>query len=393
MGKDKKIAIVTCCLDDWGGSEELWARILPILKDHGINHVTVYKNRINKDHPEFRVLASQNVILKELVPDLSFINKFFLKIADIFIRLGDKIGLLTYKWNKPIARLNRYLKNDRPDLVLISQGINFDGLAFANICLQQHIPYVIVSHKAVSFYWPQPGDRAYMKNVLLKAEKCFFVSEHNKKLTEEQFGIRLPTSELVFNPVKVPVSPLPFPDPSNGYRLACVGRLFVIDKGQDMLLRVLAQPKWKSRAITVSFIGKGPDLDGLAELSGLLGIEKVSFNGYQDDLKAIWSTHHALILPSRSEGMPLTIIEAMSLGRMVIATDAGGNTELIEDGVTGFIAEPNEKDLDEVLEAAWNRKEEWASMGTTAAEYISGRIPEHPERQFANLLNDILNAS
>lgn len=392
MGKDKKIAIVTCCLDDWGGSEELWAKILPILKDRGVSPITVYKNKINKDHPEFVRLITQNVILKELEPSLSFLNKFFFKVTDTFIHLGDKMGLLTYKWNKPVARLSRYLKNDRPDLVLISQGINFDGLAFAAICLELDIRYVIVSHKAVSFYWPQPGERAYMKNVLLKAEKCFFVSEHNKKLTEEQFGIRLPTSELVFNPVKVSVSPLPFPENSNGYRLACVGRLFVIDKGQDILLRVLAQPKWKSREITISFIGKGPDCDGLTELSRLLGVDNVSFEGYHDDLKAIWSSHHALILPSRSEGLPLTIVEAMSLGRMVIATNAGGNSELIEDGVTGFIAEPNEKDLDEAMEKAWGRKEEWALMGTRAAQYISGHIPEYPERQFANLLNDILNA-
>jgi glycosyltransferase involved in cell wall biosynthesis len=391
VGKNKKLAIVTCCLDDWGGSEELWAKSTLILKNEGLAHITVFKNRINEQHPEFAKLKQQNIRLKELEPQSPLVKTLLYKLKDIFDHAGEKLGLTKYTWNKPAERFYNQLKSDRPDLVLISQGINFDGLVYAYQCLRLNIRYIIVSHKAVNFYWPSPGDRSYMKETLLKAEKCLFVSEHNRKLTEEQFGIKLVNSNIVINPVKTPVSPLPYPSVANGYRLACVGRLFVIDKGQDILIRILAQPKWKSRDFFVSFIGKGPDHQGLVEMAALLGVENISFSGYNEGLTEIWSNHHALVLPSRSEGLPLTVIEAMSLGRMVIAANAGGNAEIINNEVTGFIAEPNETDFDKAMEIAWNRRSEWESIGLAASRHIAEQIPQSPERQFANLLNDILN--
>jgi len=391
LGKDKKLAIVTCCLDDWGGSEELWARSIAILHNENLKQITIYKNKINKQHPEFVKLKNKNILFRELVPASHFLKKAPLKLMDLFSRLGDKIGISTYSWNKPAKRLYDFLKSDMPDLVLISQGINFDGLVYAWQCLQLNIPYLIVSHKAVDFYWPQQHDRSYMKETLLKAERCLFVSEHNRKLTEEQFGIRLSNSSIVINPVKTRGPVIPYPFVSNGYRLACIGRVFVIDKGQDILLRILSQPKWKARNLSISFIGEGPDKDGLKEMAHLLGVENVSFDGYNTNMKDIWANHHALILPSRSEGLPLTIVEAMFLGRVVITTNAGGNAGLVEDQVTGFIAEANEKDFDQAMESAWQKRDNWESMGLKAATKIADHIPESPEQQFANLLNSILN--
>lgn len=389
--KGKKLAIVTCCLDDWGGSEELWARSLDCFDAEDIASVTIYKNKINRLHPEFVRLQNRNVVLKELDPDFSLYKKIEGKVNDTLLRLGDKAGIVKYQWNKPVGRLYEHLCSDRPDLVLVSQGINFDGLAFANQCLKLKIPYIIVSHKAVDFYWPQAGDRAYMQETLLKARKCFFVSEHNRRLTEEQFGIRLENSEIVYNPVKTAVAPLPYPADLQEYRLACVGRLFVIDKGQDILIRILAREKWKIRNLVVSFFGTGPDRDGLIEMAKMLGVENVCFPGHSADLNDIWSNHHASILPSRSEGLPLTLIEAMSLGRMAIATNAGGNKEIIQHGVTGFIAEPTENNLDEVMELAWNQRTSWEAMGLKAAEHIQKTIPNRPEQTFGNFILNTLH--
>lgn len=388
---NKKIAIVTCCLDDWGGSEELWARSVPYLLENGIKDITIFKNKINKKHAEFVWLKQNDVKLIELSPDNKLIKSVGVNLTDSLYRLAGKVGILTYQWNKPVHRLFNMLKSEKPDLVLISQGINFDGLAYANQCLQLRIPYLIVSHKAVGFFWPQPGDRAYMRETLQKAKKCLFVSQHNKKLTEEQFGIRLPNSQIVINPVKTKVASLPFPIVTNGYKLACIGRLFVIDKGQDMLIRVLAQPKWKNRAITVSFIGNGPDTEGLIELAKLLEVKSVSFLGFNQDLENIWADHHALILPSRSEGLPLTIVEAMSLGRLVLTTNVGGNNEIIKEGHTGFISEANEASIDSMLELSWSKKEQWEEMGKNASKHISKIIPDNPALDFARLLIEILD--
>ena len=361
------------------------------MQDEGIGHITIFKKKINLAHPEYIKLKHKNIKFSELDPGLSLVEKLASRLADPFYRLLDRANVMAYDWNKPVAKLYKGLKASPPDLVLISQGINFDGIAYAYQCFKLNIPYLIVSHKAVDFFWPQPDDRAYMKETLFNAKRCLFVSAHNKKLTEEQFGIRLQNSDIVINPVKTKVEPLPYPAVDKGYRLACVGRLFVIDKGQDMLLRILAQPKWRERNLSISFFGAGPDLDGLKEMAQLLKVENISFAGHTNDLKHIWSDHHALILASRSEGLPLTIIEAMSLGRPVIATNAGGNGEAIQDGVTGFVSEVSETDLDKTMENAWSRRGEWQNMGVKAAKYIDERIPKEPERLFVNLICNLLN--
>lgn len=391
VSNKKRLAIITCCLDDWGGSEELWAKSVPHLLNQRFSDITVYKNEINKQHPEFVKLINKKITLKELWPQSSLIKTVYLKLTDLIYQFSGKLKIINYQPNRVASQLAKFLKRNKPDFAIISQGINFDGLSFAFECLKLKIPYIIVCHKAVDFYWPDESDRNFMRETLLKAEKCLFVSKHNLNLTEEQFGVRLTNGEVVFNPVKVEVDPQPYPDVSKGFKLACIGRLFVIDKGQDVLLRILNQPKWRNRDLSVSFIGKGPDMDGILEMAKLLNVQNIFFGGFNGDLKEIWNHHHALILPSRSEGLPLTIIEAMSLGRASIVTNAGGNAEVLEEGITGFIGECNEKDFEEAMERAWQKRDKWDLMGKKSAEYISKMIPKNPEKIFADLVIDAMN--
>jgi len=374
------IAIVTTILDDWGGSEELWAKSIPFLKAEGADEITLYKRRINFDHPKFLWLKAEGVKLKELLPQQGITAK----IGEAIKRIASKFGLGKFTEDRAAERFYNNLKAAQPGLVIISQAINFDGLQLAYQCFRLEIPYVIVCQKAVDFFWPDPSSRNFMRETLLGAKQCFFVSQHNKTLTEEQFGTRLRKSQIVFNPVKTGAKgALPYPDTSKGFRLACIGRLFVIDKGQDILLRILSQPKWQERNIEVSFIGTGPDMEGIKELAELLGVKSVKFKGQADNIEQVWADHHALILPSRSEGLPLVITEAMAAGRIAITTNAGGNAEVIKHGIDGFIGEANEKDFDEAMEQAWTTREEWELMGKKAAENIKQIVPPLPERDFA----------
>ncbi|WP_231490797.1 glycosyltransferase [Pedobacter sp. Leaf170] len=382
----KKLVIITACLDDWGGSEELWAKSIPHFKSNGVDNVILYKNRVNKQHPQFKNLIKEGLQIREFDGKLKRLKSITAKVGHVIGRIADKLGIAEFSWNKSAKNISNFLAKDSPDFAIISQGINFDGLSFAYECLKQNIPYIIVAHKAVEFYWPSQGDRNYMKQTLLKAKKCLFVSKHNLKITEEQFGVRLPNSEIILNPVKTEVNPLPYPTNNEIIKLACVGRLFVIDKGQDILLRILNSPKWRERNLSITFLGKGPDEQGLKDMAELFGLRNIYFKGYTDDIREIWKEHHALILPSRSEGLPLTIIEAMSFGRPTIASNAGGNAEIIQDGITGFIGEGDEYSFDLAMEKAWQRSSEWEDIGRKAAEYIKQVLPPNPEKIFADLV-------
>ncbi|MDF1712088.1 MAG: glycosyltransferase family 4 protein, partial [Akkermansiaceae bacterium] len=132
---------------------------------------------------------------------------------------------------------------------------------------------------------------------------------------------------------------LPLPQ-ENSIRFANVARLETTWKGQDILARVMAEPQWRERDCTLNCFGLGPEDKYIKELIGITDCgEKMRMAGYVRDMESLWNQHHALLLPSRGEGTPLVAVEAMMCGRPVIATDVGGNAEIIEDGVTGFFAE------------------------------------------------------
>lgn len=343
---------------------------------------------MNPRHPELSKLTElPSVRLRETKPSLTQ-------------RARGRASRIAAGWFSPASpswspeslysgNFTRALIKTRPDLVIISQAINFDGLAFGLQCLKLSIPYVIISQKAVDFYWPDYRGREYMAKVWKKALRCYFVSHHNMRLTEQQFGFHFFNGQVIQNPVKLSPVPLPYPNTCEGYRLACVGRLFLLDKGQDMLLRVLAQDKWKRRPLSVSFVGSGVDRQALEDMARLLDIRQVDFAGYVDT-QAIWEHYHGLILPSRSEGMPLAITEAMAAGRCSIVTSAGGNAEIIADGVTGFVSDVSEKGLDETMERAWKCRDDWKGMGIEASRVIARRLHIPPEDLFVNHINTLM---
>lgn len=381
------IIVVSDLLLPWGGCEDLWSKTVPHLQEKGYQ-IVVCKYRIDEDHPKIAALIQQGVTFLATYRKRSLIVRAFRKVySKLTQRMRNRHGLDKYGFSRSdeTVTFKKYLKAYPVKLVLVSQGINFQGLGYAHACMENNIPYVIVSHKAVDFYWPPADYREGMRAVLENARQCYFVSEHNKRLTEEQFGIRLPTSEIVFNPVKL-TQRVSYPDTDNGFHLCCIGRLFMVDKGQDMLIRALSREKWKKRPIKVSIIGTGPDELVLKELVELLGASNLSFCGEVNDIYEVWKQAHALVLPSRTEGLPLVIVEAMMAGRPVITTDVGGNKEFLEEGVTGFIGEASDASFEETLERAWQHRERWEEMGNQAAASIREKVPESPERIFANLL-------
>jgi glycosyltransferase involved in cell wall biosynthesis len=375
------IAIISSCTEEWGGSEELWGKSVPFLLKQGYT-VTVYKNWINKQHPKFIDLAKQGALLQNIDIPKPFLKRNLTKIWNKFNGLNTPFTLTDNPW---VHNLIELLKLNKPVFAIVSQGINFDGLAYAYACKAAGIPYTVIAQKAVDFYWPTQTDRPVMLDVLQHARACYFVSKHNLRLTEEQFGKKLPNGHVIFNPLKVG-KVQPYPDTSNGIRLACVGRLFLLDKGQDILIRVLSKPQWKERPITVTFVGTGIDEAGLKDLAVFLDVNKVSFAGQVNDIDALWQQHHALILPSRSEGLPLSVVEAMAAGRIAIVSTAGGNTELIEENVTAFSGYANEDDFEEAMERAWNVRHNWEQMGLEAAKQIAQLVPPSPEKYFTDHL-------
>jgi len=78
------------------------------------------------------------------------------------------------------------------------------------------------------------------------------------------------------------------------------------------------------------------------------------------------------------EGQSLALIEALYLNRAAIVTNVGGASEIVEDNVTGFIANSATlEDLDDAMERAWAKREKWEDMGLAAGKKIRALKPEN----------------
>jgi glycosyltransferase involved in cell wall biosynthesis len=105
------------------------------------------------------------------------------------------------------------------------------------------------------------------------------------------------------------------------------------------------------------------------------------------DVAGIWDRNHLLLLPSRFEGLPLALVEAMWCGRPAVVTDAGGNAELCVDGETGFVAAAPMVGLyEQALARAWERRDTWKDMGKAARERVARVLPEDPIGDFCQQL-------
>jgi glycosyltransferase involved in cell wall biosynthesis len=365
--KTKSVHFFTTCPESWGGSEELWARTAR--KMAGEDYwVTATLAHLDRNHPEVIKLIEAGVRLENYRG----------------IPLLRRYGGFHWRWETPLTVAR--LRHMNPELAVISQGENMDGHRQIGFCQQAGIPYVLICQKALEDECPVDGSRPYLKDFFNSARRVFFVSEHNRTLTEQVLGLHLINSEVVRNPFKVDYDvELPWPKAEPGkFRLACVARLWMKDKGQDLLLRVLSREKWKNRDLEVHFYGNGLNAIALTEMAQILKVEKVKFCGFVEDVTEIWRNYHGLILPSRHEGLPLALVEAMLCGRPSITTRAGGNAEALDDGISGFLAAASTVDaIDEAMERAWNRRHEWPEIGATAAAQIRKKVPRDPTELFA----------
>lgn len=110
-------------------------------------------------------------------------------------------------------------------------------------------------------------------------------------------------------------------------------------KDHAAFLTAAAQLSTKQPAVRYVIVGDGPLRAGLEALTAALGLnERVTFLGYQPQVADILAASDLLVSSSRdNEGCSNSILEAMFLGVPVLATNIGGNAELIVDGVTGYL--------------------------------------------------------
>jgi glycosyltransferase involved in cell wall biosynthesis len=138
------------------------------------------------------------------------------------------------------------------------------------------------------------------------------------------------------------IQPLPAPQvlpavPAGALLIGTVGQL-VKRKSVNDLLRALETLRNHDTSIHALIVGAGPEEQSLRNLAASLGLaERVHFAGFQKEPLPWLAAMDIFVLASSREGLPRAILEAMLLGKPVIAARAVGSSELVIDGTTGFL--------------------------------------------------------
>lgn len=122
-----------------------------------------------------------------------------------------------------------------------------------------------------------------------------------------------------------------------GINFAVLGRMEFV-KGYDYLLDVLGIKVFKGFNWSLRFIGDGKEFHNLLEKSNKLSIsEKIQFLGYKENPFDYLTDVHYLLMPSRREGLPISLLESLSFGIPVIVSDVGILPKIVKDGYNGFV--------------------------------------------------------
>lgn len=288
------------------------------------------------------------------------------------------------KWELAAAR--RIISATAPNVIVFSEGNDISALSFMEMAKTLGIPYQIVTHGVNPAVWPDDDTADRLRPAFTSAKRTYWVSARNIEEFEHHIGARLGNAEVVRNPVKVERdAPFTWPAEDGIWRMACVARLQTRAKGHDLLLQAFAAPQWRDRSLHLTFFGDGENRRGLEKLAVLLGVgPQVSFGGHVSRVQDIWHDHHLIAQPSRNEGMPLSLVEALMCGRPALVTDVAGHAELITDGENGFVAEAaSVLHIGRALDRAWNERNRWQAMGQAAYDRIRKDIPADPAAEFA----------
>jgi glycosyltransferase involved in cell wall biosynthesis len=244
---------------------------------------------------------------------------------------SDKLRFVA-QWPKARRRIESIVRSFRPDVVhlhVTSRNARYARLA-ADLA---GCPMVITTHGSFERSLNRSG---------LKAEEEICAAAHGlthcSQAALEQFTLKHPNlrakSEVIYNGVNV--EDFASPDARDDQSVLFVGRLHP-QKGVDVLLSSWEQVTESTAHLIIA--GDGPDSEMLHKLADDKGLTRITWMGSlpYSDVIALMKRASVFVVPSRDEGFPMSVLEAMAAGCAIVATRVGGIPEQIDDGVHGLL--------------------------------------------------------
>jgi len=321
-------------------------------------------------------------MLKEAGVEIVYKHISKKKKRSTFYKVLRKLRLYKNKSNNEFSSLQQPFQYN---LAILSVGNSLDSkiISYTDFFKFHDIPYVLVIQLATDLRNAHDNLLSKLSVAYTEAKAVCFLSKDNLVKTEMNLGCKLDNITYINNPFNYEQKYVT-PSLNSYHTIACVGAFTSFHKGQDLLISVLGQEKWKNRKIVLNLYGDGINKKQIERLINRYDLhDKVKIIGYETDKEKIWSNNLACIMPSRMEGQSLAMLEAMSFGRMIISTRVGDAERLIEEGTTGFLIDcASLEAIDGCLEKAWEHKDFWIEMGKKMRKNLYSTITVDPVEAF-----------
>ena len=246
------------------------------------------------------------------------------------------------------VRLRRLFRELRPDVLHINNGgypggetCRLAALAARAEGVRGIVHFVHSTSSPPAF--PAGVERLFDRRIDAATDVWLTAADRASKALHERREIPLERIETVHYGIDAPES---VDGPSESVRtkgaVAAVVASFDPGKGHATLVDALALLKRDGFGLTTLLIGEGPERPAIEQRVADAGLaEDVQFLGWRNDVPKLLAASDLLVLPSVAfECLPYSILEAMSHGLPVVATDLAGIPEEVVDGVTGRVVRP-----------------------------------------------------
>ncbi len=217
-----------------------------------------------------------------------------------------------------------------------------------------HHPGVLIhAHETKGAYWAWFNHRIYRTPYIITRRVDHPIKDSKKhralygqaaavvaisRIIDQQLAPYNPNRHII--PSAHQAQAVPAPDPElqkiadQRWLIGHVGALVDAHKGQSLLIEAIAEhPGW-----ALVLVGDGKDQRHLRDKAS----ENVHFCGHVENVLPYLSAFNVFAFPSRYEGLGSTLIDAMQLGKPIVASDVGGIPDLIRDGENGLLIPPND---------------------------------------------------
>lgn len=266
-------------------------------------------------------------------------------------------------------RIMIFLRKIHPDVVITSL-YQADILGIFSAWLSGVKRKIIIHHDVVRI---NPITRWLKIKALKKADKIIAISKEVKEFLIEYFKVSASKIEVIYNTIDFERF-LCFQKLDQDWE-PVFGIVARLDKIKGHIYILEAFKKIKSEGIKLPafiFVGDGPERKNLEIFAKENGLTNIKFVGETLEIGKYLKQMDVFVFPSLSEGLGISLIEALVAKKLIIASNTGGIKELIEHNKTGILVEPaNVDDLYKAIKWVLENKEEAIKLRGVSFEWIN----------------------